>query len=268
MIKRHCAPVTQRNRVTSSYLVGRGFESLSERNAGLTQLVNEHGGMAQCIHCSKEALQRHDQCSNCLSQIRRMAMKQKIIEYKGGKCEHCGYDKHPAAMQFHHLDPAQKKFDISRSHGWSWDKLQPELDKCIMLCANCHFIEHALRYLDRSFVEASQNYALTLVTRPGLPKFKPKNDKPRVAWNKGKINVAGRKAVRPSSQELYDLLWSKPTTQIAKDYGVSDVAVGKWAKQYGLNKPPKGYWMKVASSTLASPTIETIARAVVYPTIL
>lgn len=40
------------------------------------------------------------------------------------------------------------------------------------------------------------------------------------------------------------LLWEIPTTQIAKKYGVSDKAIGKWAKSYGIDKPPRGYWMK------------------------
>lgn len=51
-----------------------------------------------------------------------------------------------------------------------------------------------------------------------------------------------RKAIRPSSEILEKLLWEKPTSQIAKDYGVSDNAIAKWAKAYGLEKPPRGYW--------------------------
>lgn len=53
-----------------------------------------------------------------------------------------------------------------------------------------------------------------------------------------------RKVVRPSAEELQKLLWELPTVKIARRFGVSDVAVGKWAKEYDLSKPPRGYWAK------------------------
>lgn len=49
----------------------------------------------------------------------------------------------------------------------------------------------------------------------------------------------------PTKEELEKLLWEKPTTKIAKDLGVSDVAVGKLARKLGVEKPPRGYWRKV-----------------------
>lgn len=57
-----------------------------------------------------------------------------------------------------------------------------------------------------------------------------------------------RKVVRPSKEELSKLLWEKPTSLLAKDFGVSDVAITKWAKSYGIEKPPRGYWAKLNSS--------------------
>lgn len=70
---------------------------------------------------------------------RRKKLKQKAIEYKGNKCQICGYDKCISALEFHHLDPAQKDFGISED-GFtrSWSKIQSELDKCICVCSNCH----------------------------------------------------------------------------------------------------------------------------------
>ena len=73
---------------------------------------------------------------------RRRRLKLMSIEYKGSKCVYCGYNKCIAAMQFHHLDPSQKDFRISSGHSKSWDKVRNELDKCILLCANCHFELH------------------------------------------------------------------------------------------------------------------------------
>lgn len=70
---------------------------------------------------------------------RRRKLKQMSVEYKGGKCEKCGYDKCIAVLEFHHIDPSKKDFAISSNgHTRSWDKIKEELDKCIMVCANCH----------------------------------------------------------------------------------------------------------------------------------
>ncbi len=55
-----------------------------------------------------------------------------------------------------------------------------------------------------------------------------------------------RKVERPSKEELEKLVWEKPTAQICKDFGVSDKAVEKWCKTYGIEKPPRGYWVKKA----------------------
>ena len=49
----------------------------------------------------------------------------------------CGYDKNISALEFHHLDPNEKDFTISGTK-CGWNDLQKELDKCIMICANCH----------------------------------------------------------------------------------------------------------------------------------
>ncbi|MCM0591226.1 MAG: group I intron-associated PD-(D/E)XK endonuclease [Gloeotrichia echinulata IR180] len=55
-----------------------------------------------------------------------------------------------------------------------------------------------------------------------------------------------RKVERPSKEELAKLVWEKPTAQIGRDFGVSDKAVEKWCKAYGLDKPARGYWVRKA----------------------
>lgn len=62
--------------------------------------------------------------------------------------------------------------------------------------------------------------------------------------------LACRRTVRPSKEELETMIWTKPTSQIAKDFGVSDKAVEKWCKAYGIEKPPRGYWTKKQHSKL------------------
>lgn len=72
----------------------------------------------------------------------RRKIKIRSIDYKGGKCEKCGYDKCIDALEFHHIDPTKKEFELSGKK-LKWDTLQAELDKCILVCANCHREIHA-----------------------------------------------------------------------------------------------------------------------------
>lgn len=60
-----------------------------------------------------------------------------------------------------------------------------------------------------------------------------------------------------SKEVLEKLVWEIPTIKIAEMFNMSDVAIGKRCKKYGISKPPRGYWMKqkkVASSILAGCT--------------
>src|SRR3989338_2849077 len=75
---------------------------------------------------------------------RRRKVREMAVSHKGGKCNLCGYDRCLEALEFHHLDPSQKDFAISqRGHSRSWERVRKELDKCVMLCANCHREIHA-----------------------------------------------------------------------------------------------------------------------------
>lgn len=97
-----------------------------------------------CERCGKEYVYVRSNgssgkhCASCQTTLRRQAMKAKAVEYKGGKCCKCGYDKTIIALEFHHLDPSEKELSISCNKNPSWDKLKLELDKCILVCANCH----------------------------------------------------------------------------------------------------------------------------------
>lgn len=73
----------------------------------------------------------------------RRRTKIKLVEYKGGKCEKCGYKKCINAMEFHHEDPNEKDFTVS-GKSWSFERLKKEVDKCILVCSNCHKEIHYL----------------------------------------------------------------------------------------------------------------------------
>jgi len=75
---------------------------------------------------------------------RRKKIRLMSVESKGGKCERCGYSRCIEALEFHHVDSSAKDFNVSqRGHTRSWKRVVEEIEKCVMLCANCHRELHA-----------------------------------------------------------------------------------------------------------------------------
>ncbi len=81
-------------------------------------------------------------CNSCSVRERSRAYKLKAIAYKGGGCLVCSYSKTPASLAFHHLNPERKDFNIGGSYCRSWNVIQLEVDKCVLLCLNCHGEHH------------------------------------------------------------------------------------------------------------------------------
>lgn len=78
-------------------------------------------------------------CTNAETTERQRKFKHLCVEYKGGKCIHCGYNKCIGALDFHHRNPAIKEFSISMAKHHSFlDNIKEELDKCDLVCSNCH----------------------------------------------------------------------------------------------------------------------------------
>jgi hypothetical protein len=105
-------------------------------------------------NCIKHGITKHTyttdnryRCNKCQCdavQKRRLQLKQRAIDYKGGKCIICNYNKYNGALEFHHLDPDIKDFNISKNGATRcWKKMVIELDKCVLLCSNCHKEVHA-----------------------------------------------------------------------------------------------------------------------------
>lgn len=110
----------------------------------------------ECCKCGKTFTIRSNAynrlyCYDCVPQAandngaeRRRMIKEWALEYKGNKCCVCGYNKCVDALDFHHLDPSQKEFQLSdRNLSNDWRLVRPELDKCVLLCSNCHRELHA-----------------------------------------------------------------------------------------------------------------------------
>lgn len=100
---------------------------------GNSQHFKDSSGRFRCMKCRVEAVQR-----------RRDKIKQESVEYKGGKCCICGYNKYIGALEFHHLNPDEKDFSIgSKGYTRGYESVRRELDKCICVCSNCHKEIHA-----------------------------------------------------------------------------------------------------------------------------
>lgn len=82
-------------------------------------------------------------CNSCSVNRYKKDLKLRMVTYCGGKCLVCGYSRCLDALDFHHVDESTKLFDISGSHCRAWLVIKEELDKCVLLCSNCHRELHA-----------------------------------------------------------------------------------------------------------------------------
>jgi transposase len=80
-------------------------------------------------------------CKKCESKVRSRKNKLKAVEYKGGECKICGYKKCLGALDFHH-PKNDKDSNWTKMKSWKFERIVSELDKCVLLCRNCHAEEH------------------------------------------------------------------------------------------------------------------------------
>lgn len=152
------------NKDTLSTLCNQGFsqreiaEQLNTSQSNIRYWLKKHNLVKQtkttkyCCRCSSEKpltdfYQRRGKfggsvyckpCTNDQTIERQRNIKKQLVDYKGGKCQICGYSKYIGALDFHHLNTIKKEFNLSRRKCSSIESLKSELDKCICLCANCH----------------------------------------------------------------------------------------------------------------------------------
>jgi transposase len=108
--------------------VGLSEVSLACPRHGQAMHVRERRGYFRCRRCRQEAVVR-----------RRRRVKEILVAEAGGCCRLCGYDRCPAALQFHHVDPKTKQFGVAKAGmGRSLERLRVEVRKCVLLCSNCH----------------------------------------------------------------------------------------------------------------------------------
>ena len=164
--------------------------------------------------------------SSTMVSRRRRELKIKAVEYKGGKCSKCGYNKCINALQFHHVDRSTKEFGISsKGFSKSWDAIKKELDKCDILCSNCHAEEHSNEVEEIPYTRFSKESIYCSCCDKEL-KYKNKNNLCNTCYSITRRKVKNR----PSKELLIEELKISNYTNIGKKYGVSDNTIRKWIK--------------------------------------
>ena len=127
----------------SPFKARRGQSLWGEQNYGPTDevLCSNCGKVYTYSRKNRKGCSR-TKCNSCCAARKRRSSKKDAVDYLGGKCWVCGYSKSMRALVFHHKDPNEKKFSIGGSQEIRWEKLVKELDKCVLLCANCHAEAH------------------------------------------------------------------------------------------------------------------------------
>lgn len=118
-----------------------------------------------CIDCNREKVKhKGGRCHECCKIIWNKTTKTKAHKFKaqlvalaGGCCKVCGYKNNYAALEFHHRDPSEKKFELAQiKHAQISNKLLEELNKCDLLCSNCHRKAHQQSSLPK-YINPTEN---------------------------------------------------------------------------------------------------------------
>lgn len=173
----------------------------------------------------------------------RSRLKERMIYVMGDCCSCCGYNKSKTALEFHHLDPNEKSFTLSKNANRNWTSVCQELKKCIMVCANCHREIHE-GLIDNSTLKSSFSEVRAQEIETAIETIKQKTiyicEDCGTVVSKGHslcsecANKRKRLVARPSREELKILIRTKPFTKIAQDFKVSDNAIRKWCKAVNL----------------------------------
>jgi hypothetical protein len=170
-------------------------------------------------HCSNEATKSGFCSQKCRNTYNRKLKEYKnklyLISFKGGKCEKCGYNKNLSALDFHHKDETNKEFTLGENRRASIEKQITEVEKCVLLCSNCHREEHAIRDIYDFWINEA-------------------ND----CFDAEKILMGNRKIQWPPQEQIVELLWKIPMKEVSKKLGVSDFSLVEYVKKNNIEKPP------------------------------
>jgi hypothetical protein len=117
---------------------------LSRRNDGYTCRRPCSLRQAASVQTASRLSSRCKQCQNATTNRKKLdkrnIRKEQFIELMGGCCQRCGYHEFPAGLDFHHVNRSEKEISPATimDPAFSWEEARLELDKCVLLCANCH----------------------------------------------------------------------------------------------------------------------------------
>lgn len=171
----------------------------------------------------------------------RKNTKNKLIQGMGGKCFICGYNRCNSALEFHHINPNEKDFGLasSRASIKNFNSLIKEVEKCVILCSNCHKEYHdglhdivfSTKLFDKQVIlmdEREDDTDQCVVCGKTKKKFLITCSRSCAAKRKSKINW--------DSIDLKKLYLEMSITKIAEILGISDVAVHKRLKKIGIKQ--------------------------------
>jgi hypothetical protein len=162
--------------------------------------------------------------------------KKHAVEIFGGKCCKCGYDKCLEALEFHHLDKSEKEEKPSQIIlRWSFDRAKKELEKCILVCSNCHREIHAAEK-EKKPINLQRYYKPWIIKTCECCKknFDTKLENQKFCSIECSA-ITQRRVIRPTKEELKNLIDSGITwVKLGNMFNLSDNGIRKWAKQYKL----------------------------------
>jgi hypothetical protein len=158
--------------------------------------------------------------------LKKRLIKEGLLE---NKCYECGclpeWNDKPLSLQLDHIN------------GVANDN---RLENLRLLCPNCH--SQTATFAGKRYSQAEYHKLFCFHCKKPITKFATTGLCKKCCAIRS--NFKKRKVKRPSKDELEKMIWEIPTSQLAHQLGVSDVAISKWCKSYGISKPPRGYWAK------------------------
>lgn len=184
--------------------------------------------------------------------------KQDLASIFGGKCLLCGFDKFQEALEFHHVNPNEKEFNLTSSKMVALEKQIEEAKKCVLLCSNCHKGVHANFYeipldWEKSFNEERANELLeNLKRKQSFCRNCGKEISYNASYCMDCLAFLQRRVERPSREELKELVRTQSLLSVGKMFGVSDNAIRKWcikenipSKKTDINKYSDEEWAEI-----------------------
>lgn len=200
----------------------------------------------------------------------RQRRRQLLTQVLGGKCALCGYSRCAASLEFHHINPDNKNYQLSSGCCHELERDLEEAKKCILVCANCHreihhsnlydnynlwdyqFYDYALAKkalaIKKNGIYRNKRYNVSDMCQDPNANLENANNNTRYCSDCGapitkssKTGVCAkcyhkrsRKIERPSREELKKMIRSMQFTEIGRIYGCTDSAIRKWCKNYKL----------------------------------